>query len=289
MQKNVIEGKNFIYEVRGKQVMLDYDLAKLYQCTNGTKSLYLAVKRNSERFPSDFYFQLTEGEYENLKLQNETLNWNPYVGVRKLPYVFTMPGVAMLATVLKTEIAGEISIRIMDYFIAIRKYIGSNLIEQKHINPVVREYDGDIKRIQEVFKKFEEKKWTYEVFFDGKIYDGASKIMDIFKSAKESLVIIDCYADKTILDLIKKLKVEVTLIVKKKSVLHELDKEKYQKEYPNLKVLYDNTFHDCYFILDYKTFYHCGASLNSKEKKNFSINLLEDEMVKESLLDKIKK
>ena len=195
----------------------------------------------------------------------------------------------MLATVLKTPIAAEVSIRIMDAFVAMRKYISTNLIEQKYINNMVLEHDNDIKMLQESFKKFEEKKKTNEIYFDGQIYDAYSKVIDIFKSAKESLVIIDGYADKTILDFIKELKVNVTLIVKEKSLLHEMDIEKYNKQYQNLKVIYDNTFHDRYFILDQEIMYHCGTSLNHIGEKTFSINLLEDEIVKNSLLDRIKK
>ena len=120
-EKSRIE--DMIYEIRGKQVMLDSDLAKLYNCANGTKTVNQAVSRNSNRFPSDFYFQLTKGEFQNLKSQFGTSSKNNYGGVRKLPYVFTEQGIAMLASVLKTNIASEISIRIMRAFVAMQKYI----------------------------------------------------------------------------------------------------------------------------------------------------------------------
>ncbi len=271
--------------------MLDSDLAKLYQCKNGTKSLNLAVKRNLNKFPNDFYFQLTEEESKIFWFQIETKKEKIETrgGKYNKPYVFTQEGVSMLATVLKTPIAAEVSIRIMRAFVAMRKYISTNLIEQKYINSMVLEHDNDIKMLQESFKKFEEKKKTNEIYFDGQIYDAYSKVIDIFKSAKESLVIIDGYADKTILDFIKELKVNVTLIVREKSLLHEMDIEKYNKQYQNLKVIYDNTFHDRYFILDQEIMYHCGTSLNHIGEKTFSINLLEDEIVKKSLLDRIKK
>ena len=125
-----IKIENMIYEIRGKQVMLDSDLAKLYGCKNGTKSLNLAVKRNIERFPQDFYFQINKNEYDNLKFQIETSSWNMYGGVRKLPYVFTEQGIAMLATVLHTPVAAEVSVNIMRTFVKMRKYISANLIEQ---------------------------------------------------------------------------------------------------------------------------------------------------------------
>ncbi len=193
----------------------------------------------------------------------------------------------MLATILKSKIATEVSIRIMDAFVAMKKYISTNLIEQKYINNLVIEDNKRINLLEESFSKFEEKKKTNEIYFNGQIYDAYSKVVDIFKSAKKELVIIDGYADKTILDYIKELNIEVTLIVKESSLLHELDIEKYNRQYHNLKVIYDNTFHDRYFILDKEIIYHCGTSLNHIGEKTFSINLLEDEIVKESLLEKI--
>ena len=146
-EKNVIE--NLIYEVRGKQVMLDSDLARLYECANGTKSINLAVNRNIERFPEDFYFQLTKEEYNNLKFQFETSNSSSNLGgVRKLPYVFTEQGVAMLATVLRTKIASQMSISIMRAFVTMRKYISNNLIEQKFINKqVLKKHMKNMKNI----------------------------------------------------------------------------------------------------------------------------------------------
>ncbi len=129
--KENIKIEDMIYEIRGKQVMLDSDLAKLYECANGTKDINKAVNRNIERFPNDFYFQLTYEEYKNLKFQTGTSNLKTHGGVRKLPYVFTEQGVAMLASVLRTSIASKISIKIMRAFVLMRKYIFSGLIEQK--------------------------------------------------------------------------------------------------------------------------------------------------------------
>ncbi len=288
LSKKKIEVENLIYEIRGKQVMLDSDLAKLYQCKNGTKEINQAVKNNIEKFPERFSWILSNSEEQNLRSNFLTSSLKQYGGRRYNRRVFTEQGVAMLATILKSKIATEVSIRIMDAFVAMRKYVSTNLIEQKYINNMVLEHDNDIKMLQESFKKFEEKKKTNEIYFDGQIYDAYSKVIDIFKSAKESLVIIDGYADKTILDFIKELKVNVTLIVREKSLLHEMDIEKYNKQYQNLKVIYDNTFHDRYFILDQEIMYHCGTSLNHIGEKTFSINLLEDEIVKELLLNKIK-
>ena len=285
-----VKVENLIYEIRGKQVMLDSDLARLYQVE--TKRINEAVKRNLNKFPNDFYFQLIEEECKSSRSQIATLNINQNkrgTNIKYLPYAFTQEGVAMLATILKSKIATEVSIRIMRAFVAMKKYISTNLIEQKYINDLVIEDNKRINLLEESFSKFEEKKKTNEIYFNGQIYDAYSKVVDIFKSAKKELIIIDGYADKTILDYIKELDVEVKLIVKEKSLLHELDIEKYNLQYQNLKVVYDNTFHDRYFILDKKIIYHCGTSLNHIGEKTFSINLLEDEIVKKIIARENKK
>lgn len=280
-----IKIENLIYNIRGKQVMLDSDLAKLYQCRNGTKSINLARKRNIDRFPDDFCFQLTEEEYGNLKFQFETSSLDNYGGIRKLPYVFTEECVAMLSSVLRTEIASKISINIMRAFVKMRKYLKENIIEQVLINEMVLKHDKDIKLLQEIFDKLEESK--NQIFFDGQVYDSYSKIIDIMSMAKKELIIIDGYSDKVVLDMISKLKVNVMLIIKTKSLLSKLDIEKYNKQYNNLNIVYNDTFHDRYFIIDKKIIYHCGTSINYIGNKTFSINKLEDEVVNKSLINKI--
>ena len=275
--------EKMIYEIRGKQVMLDSDLAKLYQCKNGTKEINQAVKRNPMKFPSDFCFQLTIEEFDNLWSQFVTTKEKNMI--RTLPYVFTEQGVAMIATILKTMIATEISIKIMRAFIAMRKYIGSNLIEQRYINHLVLEHEDKIKLLETSFEKLETKK--NEIYFNGQIYDAYSKILDIISEAKEEIIIIDGYADKSVLDMIRNTKVKVILIIKNCGNLKEQDILKYQEQYDNLHLIYDSTFHDRYIILDKKVFYHCGASLNHAGSKTFSINTLEDEMVQKLLINKI--
>lgn len=287
--KDEVNIENLIYEVRGKQVMLDSDLARLYGCVNGTKTINQAVKRNVDKFPDDFYFQLTKNEFFNLKSQFGTSSWNDYGGIRKLPYVFTEQGVAMLATIIKTKVATEMSITIMRAFVAMRKYISSNLIEQKYINNMVLEHDSQIKLLQSTFNKLEEKKKVNEIYFDGQIYDAYSKIQEIFKEAKKEIIIIDGYADNTILDIIKRLKVNVTIITKPNNLLTKQDVLKYNKQYHNLKVIYDNSFHDRYFILDGNIVYHCGASINRIGYKTFSITLIGDSEVCMLLLNKANK
>ena len=274
--KDEINIENLIYEIRGVQVILDSDLAKLYECANGTKSINLAVKRHVNRFPERFMFQLTKEEFFTLRFQSETSSWNSYGGVRKLPYAFTEQGVAMLATVLRTPVAEEVSIKIMDAFVAMRKFISNNLLEQKYINNLVLEdhslileHKKKISLIEDTLEKFEEKKKVSEIYFDGQIYDAYSKIQEIFKEAKSKLVIIDSYADNTILDIIKRLNIKVIIITKSNNLLTKQDIERYNKQYNNLTVKYDNTFHDRYFILDDSIVYHCGASINRIGYKTF--------------------
>ena len=287
----IVEEKieNMIYEIRGKQVMLDSDLAKLYGCKNGTKTINQAVKRHIKRFPERFAFKLTKEEYDNiLRSQFGTLELEQGHYSKYLPYVFTEQGVAMLSSVLRTSIAEEVSIRIMDAFVIMRKYISNNLIEQQYINRLVLEHDNDIKLLQESFDKLEERKLKNEIYFNGQIYDAYSKIIDILNESKESIIIIDSYADKKVLDIILNVKRKVILITRKNNLIKEIDIEKYNKQYDNLKIIYDNTFHDRYIILDENLFYHLGASINYIGNKTFSINIIEENIVKELLLDKIK-
>ena len=286
--KDEVKIENLIYEIRGKQVMLDSDLANLYECANGTKTINLAVKRHINRFPERFMFRLTKDEYYKiLRFQNETLELEQGKYSKYLPYVFTEQGVAMLATVLKTKIAAEISIKIMDAFVALKHYISDNLIEQKFVNKQVLKNTEDIKLLKESFKKFEEKRKINEIYFNGQIYDAYSKIHDIFKNATEKLIIIDSYADNTLLDIIKRLNIEVIIITKKDNLLTHQDIIKYNKQYHNLKVIYNNDFHDRYFLIDDKEIYHCGASINRIGYKTFSITMIGDKEVCNLLFDKV--
>ncbi len=271
-EKNI---RDLIYEVIGKQVMLDSDLAILYKVE--TKALNRQVKRNIERFDENFCFQLTSEEYKNLRCQNGT---SSKIGGRRYnPYVFTELGVTMLAGILRSKIAVDANKRIIRAFVSMRHYFNTNLIEQKYINKLVLE---DHEKIEEIFSRFD--KDDEYLYLPGQIYDSYSKVLDIFKRSKKELIIIDSYADKSLLDIIKDLKVKVIIITKKNNLLKELDIEKYNKQYDNLKVIYNNTFHDRYFIIDKKTIYHCGASLNGIGYKTFSINKVEDEKVKKMLV-----
>ena len=285
--KDEVVIENLIYEIRGVQVILDSDLARLYECVNGTKDINKAVKRNIERFPENFMFQLTDGEYDNLRFQIGTSKVRG--GRRYNPYVFTEQGVAMLSSVLHSEVAIKMSIQIINAFVIMRKYISNNLIEQRYINNLVLEHDSEIKLLKESFGKIEEKRKINEIYFNGQIYDAYSKIQDIFKTAKKRLIIIDAYTDNTLLDIIKRLNIDVIIITKKDNLLTHQDITKYNKQYHNLKVIYNNTFHNRYFIIDKTQVYHCGTSINRIGYKTFSINLISDEDVCNSLINKVNK
>ena len=281
--KEELNIENMIYEIRGKQVMLDSDLAKLYECKNGTKDINKAVKRNIERFPQNFYFQITEEEMKKLWFQSGTANKM----IRSLPYVFTEQGIAMLSSVLHTQIAISQSIRIMDAFVKMRKIISSNLIEQKYINELVIKDNEKINLLEESFSKLEEKEKINHVFYEGQIYDAYSLLIDIFNEAKKEIIIIDNYADKSILDMIINLNVKVIIVTKKFNLLKDIDIKKYNKQYHNLKVIYSDKFHDRFIILDKKVLYHSGASYKDLGNKCFAINKMEDKEYLKTIIKNI--
>ena len=263
--------------------MLDSDLAKLYECKNGTKEINQAVKNNPDKFPNDFYFRLSEVELKYLRSKNLTANRKS----RSLPYVFTEQGIAMLATVLHTPVAAEVSVNIMRAFVKMRKIISSNLIEQKYINELVIKDNERINLLEESFSKLEEKEKINHIFYEGQIYDAYSLLIDIFREAKKEIIIIDNYADKSILDMITSLNVKVIIVTKKFNLLKDIDIKKYNKQYHNLKVIYSDKFHDRFIILDKKVLYHSGASYKDLGNKCFAINKIKDDEYLENILIKI--
>lgn len=275
-----------IYEIRGVQVMLDSDLAELYNVE--TKRINEAVKNNPQKFPERFAFRITEHEYYNLKSKFSTSRSTDHGGSRKGHTAFTEQGVAMLATILKSQTAIEATINIMDTFVAMRKYISNSILEQKYINNLVLKHEDNIKLLQESFEKFEEKKTKEDIYFDGQIFDAYSKIYEIFKLAGKKLIIIDNYADNMLLDIIKRLDIKVTIITKKDNLLTYQDINKYNKQYSNLEVIFNNTFHDRYFIIDDVKVYHCGSSINRIGYKTFSINFISDKEINELLISRVK-
>ncbi len=284
---NKIKIEDMIYEIRGKQVMLDSDLAKIYHIETG--ALNRQVKRNIERFDEDFCFQLTNFEHEYLKCQIGITKKEKRGGRRTLPYVFTELGVAMLTSVLNSEIAILENKRIIKAFIVMRHYIGNNILNQKYYNDMTIRHDSEIKLLQESFDRLEENKEVNEIYFDGKIYNAYSKVLDIFNEAKYELIIIDRYTDKTILDMIKTLECNVVLITSKNTKLTKTDIEKYNSTYNNLTIIYNDEYHDRYFIIDKDKIYHSGNSVNHIGYRKSSIDVLQDKSIKQTLLEDIEK
>ena len=282
--KDNIQIENLIYEIRGKQVMLDSDLATLYGCRNGTKEINQAVKRNIDRFPDDFYFQITKEEHINLKSQFVTSSWSNYGGIRKLPYVFTEQGVAMLATVLRTDNASVVSVNIMRAFVAMKKIISNSLIEQKYINSLVLEHDTNIKLLQQSFDEFSSKEKVNHIFYDGQIYDAYSLLINILGMAKKEIIIIDNYAGKELFDITKNIMVNIKVYTKN---IDEIAIKKYRQEYSNIEIINTDIFHDRFIILDNSELYNIGSSLKDIGKKCSSINKIEDNTILKGLISRL--
>lgn len=283
------EIKNLIYTIRGKQVMLDSDVARLYQYT--TKNINKAVKRNSDRFPEDFCFRLTENEFQNLRFQIGTLNKkvnNGDVTRKYLPYVFTEQGISMLAGVLKNEIAVKVSVNIIRAFVEMRKFLilnGQVFERLTNIEYKLLEHD---KKFDEVFNQLQSKEnIKQKIFFDGQIYDAYSLVVDIIKKANRKILIIDNYIDDSILKMLTKKNnnVEVVILTSEKSNIQQIDIQKFNKEYPILKVAKTNKFHDRFIIIDNEEMYHLGASIKDLGKKCFGINKIEDVEIIEKILN----
>ncbi len=267
---------NKIYNLRGLQVMLDEDLAELYNVE--TRRLNEQVKRNSERFPEEFMFQLTESEFEILMSQIAISRWG---GRRKLPFVFTEQGVAMLSGVIKSETAVRISIQIMNAFVSMRKFISANtqlfqrldFIEKKQI-----EYD---QKFEQVFDAIQSKDLNPEkgIFFDGQIFDAYKFISDIIRTANQSLILIDNYIDDSVLTLLSKRNKEVKVIIFTKEISNQLslDLKKYNSQYPSLEIKEFKQSHDRFLIIDNKEVYHFGASLKDLGKKWFAFSKFDKE------------
>ena len=285
-----IKIENMIYEIRGKQVMLDSDLAMLYGCKNGTKSLNLAVKRHINRFPERFMFQLTKEEYSSIysRFQIETLNKNNQkqgLNIKYLPYVFTEQGVAMLSAILKTDVAEEISIKIMDAFVAMKKIINTSLIEQKYFNELTIKNTEDIKLLQESFNKLNTKESNNHIFYEGQIYDSYSLVIDILSKARKEIIIIDNYAGKKLFDIIKNIKVNIKVYTEN---IDNTARKKYEKQYSNLEIINTDIFHDRFIIIDNKILYRSGASFKDLGKKCFAMTKIDDTKIIKDLLERLK-
>ncbi len=272
--------KSMIHIVRGQQVMMDYDLAVLYQVE--TKRLNERVKRNANRFPKSFCFQITREEFNDLRSQNATSSME-YGGRRYLPYAFTEQGIAMLSAVLRSDVAVDVSVCIMNSFVEMRRFFASNALLFERISAVELkqlEYQKKTdKRLEEVFAYIADHiDVDQKIFFKGQIYDAFSLLVDIVSKAKHEIVLIDGYVDVVTLDILAKKRKGVTVRIHTypKSKLTETDISKFNSQYPRLDVTYGKEFHDRFLILDKKTVYHIGASVKDAGTKCFALSLLQD-------------
>ena len=270
IEKEIINIKDMIYEINGVEVMLDSDLAKLYNVE--TKRINEAVKNNPNKFPERFSWQLSLDETINFSRSKiSTLKIERGSNIKYGARVFTEQGIYMLATIIKSSVATEVSIRIMDTFVKMRHYINYNksflprrflLLEEK--------VDKNTKRIDEIFDKFSPKDIVKDyLFFEGELYDAYSVLLDIFNSSKEEIIIIDNYAGKELLDILKKINRKITIISKN---IDDTLKKKYEQQYNNVTFINNNSFHDRFIIIDRNKLYSCGASFKDLGKKCFAIN-----------------
>ena len=283
--KDNIKIEDLIYEVRGKQVMLDKDVALLYNVE--TRRVNEVIKRNINRFPDSFCFKLTKEELEGLSsrsqiaILNKNGNMRGY-NIKYLPYALTEQGVMMLSGLLRSDIAVEVNIKIINAFVAMRKYIASNNYENRISNIETKLIDHDNK-FDLVFDKLDNTVNNH-IFFEGQIYDAYSLMMDILGKAREEIIIIDNYAGKKLFDLLRDIKVNIKVYSKNFDL--ELIK-KYNSQYSNISTFIHNGFHDRFIILDKSILYHCGSSFKDLGVKCFAINRVESSEILNNLLDKI--
>lgn len=276
----VINIQPMIRVIRDKQVMLDSDLSVLYGVE--TRRLNEQVKRNIERFPDDFMFQLRKDELDNLMSQNATSSWG---GTRKLPYAFTEQGIAMLSSVLKSKTAVEVNIRIMRAFIAMRRFLAGNsqlfqrleTIEYHQLEMKQHQEVTD-KRIDEVFKRLDANVPPIQgIFYDGQVFDAYCFVSDLIRKAKQSIVLIDNYVDDTVLTLLDKRGegVSATIYTQRVSNQFQLDVDRHNVQYPLIEIKQFNKAHDRFLLIDDEV-YHIGASIKDLGKKWFGFTLMRD-------------
>ncbi|MGE4396899.1 MAG: ORF6N domain-containing protein [Sulfurimonas sp.] len=269
--------KSRIYTLRNMQVMLDKDLAELY----GVKAIRLReqVKRNIDRFPDDFMFQLSDNEVEFMVSQNAIPSRKHLGG--SLPYVFTEQGVSSLSSVLTSKIAVQVHINIMRAFVNMRKLISSNALIFQRLESLEQKQFKTDENFEKLFDALEDKsiKLKQGIFFDGQIFDAYAFISELIRKAKKSIILIDNYCDDTTLTHLSKAdpKIKITLLSKTITKQLKLDIEKYNAQYKNLEAKEFNSSHDRFLILDEKEIYHIGASLKDLGKKWFVFSLLEVE------------
>ncbi|MEE3483677.1 MAG: ORF6N domain-containing protein [Bacteroidales bacterium] len=284
--------QNRILLIRNQQVMIDRDIAELYGVE--TKRLNEQVKRNIERFPEEFMFQITREEFESVKSQFATSRNNMFVGqeggTRKLPYVFTEHGITMLASVLRSESAVNASIQIVKAFVAMRKFFLSNAqIFQRLDSLEIHRIESD-KRIDELFTRMDRYKIddTQGIFFQGQIFDAYAKFQSFIAQAQKEIVLIDNYVDITVLERLstKNNGVDVIIYTLPNTRLTTQDVRSFNAQYPTLTVKHTTSMHDRFLIIDNSILYHLGASLKDLGRKCFAFELFDASFISD-ILDKV--
>lgn len=277
-----------IFTIRGMQVMLDRDLAELYEIE--TKVFNQAVKRNESRFPDDFRFQLTEAEYQNLRSQIVTSSLRSQIVTLKsnrgkhtkyLPYAFTEQGVSMLSAVLKSDIAVDISVKIIRSFVNMRKITSNNALVFQRLETLEQKQFSNDEKFNKIFEAIEAKsiKPTQGIFYDGEVYDAYLFVSNLIKSAKKSIVLVDNYLDESVLIMLSKRHTNVTATIYTKNITAqlELDIKKHNAQYQKITLKKFDASHDRFLIIDSKELYHIGASLKDLGKKWFAFSKFEME------------
>lgn len=281
--------ESLIRVIRGQQVMLDRDLAELYGVE--TRRLNEQVKRNIERFPEDFMFQLTKEECS--KSQIATLNEGRGHNIKKLPYAFTENGVAMLSSVLRSKTAVEANIRIMRAFVSMRHFMVNNaaifqrletiefnqLESNKVQAKILAHQEVQDHRIDEIFRRLDEGMYKPKqgIFFDNQIYDAYSFVSELVKSAKQRIILIDNYVDESVLTLLDKREDTVSAIIYTQQISRQLrlDVDRHNSQYPPIEISVFRRSHDRFLCID-DTVYHVGASIKDLGKKWFAFSKMED-------------
>lgn len=283
--------KNKIFTIRNTQVMIDTDLASFYEID--LKRLNEQVRRNINRFPDTFMFQLTNDEYNYLRSQFATLETGRGTHRKYLPFVFTEQGVAMVSGVLRSDAAVAVSIHIITAFVSMRKFISKNAelfirldsVEQKQLE---FKLETD-KNFEKVFTALEDK--TFEkkqgIFFDGQIFDAYTFISELIRSAQKSIILIDNYLDDSVLTLFSKRNTNVKVILYTKEISKQLylDVAKYNSQYEPIEIPEFKQSHDRFMIIDGKEVYHIGASLKDLGKKWFAFSKFDKDAL--TILEKL--
>ncbi len=293
------EIKSKIYTIREKQVILDNDLAELYEVE--TKVLNQTVKRNIERFPEDFCFQLSKFESEQLRsqivtsmqiafLRSQTVTLENKKGGRTyLSYAFTEQGVAMLSGLLRSKKAIEVNIYIMRAFVYMRKILNSNITLSQRLENTEKKLFIHDEKFDKIFDLLETSKLEHKegVFFEGQIFDAYNFVSDLIRRAVSSIILIDNYIDDSVLTLFIKRKNKVKIVIYTENISKQLnlDLEKYNSQYEQIEIKEIKNIHDRFLIIDEKV-YHIGASLKDLGKKLFAFSKLEKEGFK--IFDKLK-